>query len=143
MNLLPKRKTRTELLLKSLNEDKELDKPVNLKVNIKPTTTEEIELEENLEEIPSNNKDILDEDILDSKFNSEIKLKPDQQKRSLFGKLFFNKTAKITGKPTEDTGFDRVGLGGKKTKQHKRPKQHKKTKKHKSRKNKTKRRRRF
>ena len=138
MNLLPKRKTRSNYLFKSFNEDKELDKPVNLKVNIKPTTTKEIELKENLEEMLSNNKD-----ILDSNFNSEIKDKPEQQKRSLFGKLFFNNTAKITGKPTEDTGFDRVGLGGKKTKQHKRTKQHKKTKKHKSRKNRTKRRRRF
>jgi len=138
MYSLPKRKTRTELLLKSLNEDKILDKPVNLKVNIKPITTEEIKLEENLEEILSNNKD-----ILDSKFNSKIKVKPEQQKRSSFGKLFFNKTAKITVIPTEDTDFDRVGLGGKKTKKHKRTKQDKKTKKHKSRKNKTKRRRRF
>ena len=125
MNLLPKRKTRSNYLFKSFNEDKELNKPVNLKVNIKPITTQEIELEENLEAMQSN------------------KVKPDQQKRSLFGKLFFNKTAKITGKPTENNDFAGVGLGVKKIKKHKRTKQHKKTKKHKSRKNKTKRRSRF
>ena len=138
MNLLPKRKTRSNYLFKSFNEDKELNKPVNLKVNIKPITTQEIELEENLEAMQSNNKD-----ILDSNFNSEIKDKPEQQKRSLFGKLFFNNTAKITSKPTENNDFAGVGLGGKKIKKHKRTKQHKKTKKHKSRKNRTKRRRRF
>ena len=113
MNLLSKRKTRTELLFKSLNEDKELNKRVNLKVNIKPITNEEIVLEK----IPSNNKD-----ILYSNLNSEIKVKPDQQKRSLFGKLFFNKTAKIACKPTENNDFDKVGIGGKKIKKHKRTK---------------------
>ena len=75
--------------------------------------------------------------------NSAIKIKPVEPKRSFFGKLFFNKTSKITGKPTEYTYFDKSVVGGKKTKKHKRTKQDKKTKKHKSRKNKTKRRRRF
>lgn len=82
-----------------------------------------------------------DDDELYKTVNSATKIKPVEQKRSTFGKLFFNKTSKITGKPTEGTDFDRPVVGGKKTKKHKRTKQDKNTKKHKSRKNRTKRRR--
>jgi len=70
-----------------------------------------------------------DDDELYKTVNSATKIKPVEQKRSTFGKLFFNKTSKITGKPTEGTDFDRPVVGGKKAK------------KHKSRKNRTKRRR--
>ena len=90
---------------------------------------------------PLSNDD--DDDELNKPVNSETKIKPVEQKRPTLGNFFFNKTSKITGKPTEDTDFVRPLHAGKKTKKHKRTKQDKKTKKHKSRKNKTKRRRRF
>ena len=126
-------------------DDVELNKPVNSATRIKPKPKARADRLKKEDIYPLGNDH--DDDILYKPvnyLNTATKIKPvDEQKKSFYGKLFFNKTSKITGKPTEDNVFDRPGLGGKKTKKHKRTKQDKKTKKHKSRKNKTKRRRRF
>jgi len=125
-------------------DDVELNKPVNSATRIKPKPKARADRLKKEDIYPLGNDH--DDDILYKPvnyLNTATKIKPVEQKKSFYGKLFFNKTSKITGKPTEDTVFDRPGLGGKKTKKHKRTKQDKKTKKHKSRKNKTKRRRRF
>lgn len=124
--------------------DDELYKPVNSATRIKPKPKARADRLKKEDIYPLANDH--DDDILYKPVNSlntATKIKPVEQERSFFGKLFFNKTSKITGKPTENTDFDRPALGGKKTKKHKRTKQDKKTKKHKSRKNKTKCRRRF
>jgi hypothetical protein len=125
-------------------DDVELNKPVNSATRIKPKPKARADRLKKEDIYPLGNDH--DDDILYKPvnyLNTATKIKPVEQKKSFYGKLFFNKTSKITGKPTEDTVFDRPGLGGKKTKKHKRTMQDKKTKKHKSRKNKTKRRRRF
>jgi hypothetical protein len=122
--------------------------PVNLKNKIKPSSqskfveSEDVTLEDN----PINSEDIRVEEKLNDNEEtlvSNVKVKPTIKQGSQtvsnlrnIGKLFFNKSAKITDK-SNDNEFQKIG--GKKRK-NKKNKKNKRTKKYRSNKNRTKRR---